>query len=659
MSFDTVLVANRGEIAVRVMRTLRRLGIRSVAVYSDPDAGARHVLEADVAVRLGPAAAAASYLCVDRLLDAAAATGASALHPGYGFLSESTELASACAAAGLVFVGPPVHAVEVMGDKIRAKLTVQAAGVPVVPGCTEPGLTDAALVAAADDLGFPVLVKPSAGGGGKGMRLVQDAASLREAVASARREAAAAFGDDTLFLERYVTRPRHIEVQVLADTHGHVVHLGERECSLQRRHQKVVEEAPSVLLDPEQRRRMGAAAVETARAVGYTGVGTVEFIVPARDPDTFFFLEMNTRLQVEHPVTELVTGLDLVEQQLLVAAGEELALVPADVRLSGCAVEARVYAEDPARGFLPTGGRVLALREPTQEGVRIDSSLVEGGVVGTTYDPLLSKVIAWAPDRRTALSRLQRALAAQVVLGVGTNLAFLQALLASPEVQGGELDTDLVERHLNHLVSDEVPDEVYAAYAMSRLLDRGQEDDAALGDPWEAANGWRLSGGAETTERVAAPDGTALRIGVRGHAGGAQVRIGDRAAVPATARRLPDGMLLTWAGTTVRVLTAIEGAVTWIWLGGGTYALSTVLPPRPDAVEAADGDVRSPMPGSVIAVRAAAGDSVQKGDVLVVVEAMKMEHALRAPRAGTVERVAVRSGEQVVVGQLVATVSGS
>ena len=659
MMFDTVLVANRGEIAVRVMRTLRRLGIRSVGVYSDPDAGARHVLEADVAVRLGPAAAAASYLCVDRLLDAAAATAASALHPGYGFLSESTALAAACAAAGLVFVGPPVHAVEVMGDKIRAKLTVQAAGVPVVPGCTEPGLTDAALVAAADDIGFPVLVKPSAGGGGKGMRLVRDPASLREAVASARREAAAAFGDDTLFLELYVTRPRHIEVQVLADTHGHVVHLGERECSLQRRHQKVVEEAPCVLLGPGQRRRMGAAAVEVARAVGYTGVGTVEFLMPAGDPDTFFFLEMNTRLQVEHPVTELVTGLDLVEQQLRVAAGEELALVQADVRLSGCAVEARVYAEDPAHGFLPTGGRVLALREPAEEGVRIDSSLVERGVVGTTYDPLLSKVIAWAPDRRTALSRLQRALAAQVVLGVGTNLAFLQALLASSEVQGGELDTDLVERSLSRLVSDEVPDEVYGAYAMSRLLDRASVYDAGRGDPWEAADGWRASGGAETTERVAAPDGSRLLVRVRGHVGDAQVSIGESVAVPAAIRRVADGMLLTWAGTTVRVLTAAEGPVTWIWLGGRTYALSALQPPRRDAVEAADGDVRSPMPGSVIALRAAAGDSVQKGDVLVVVEAMKMEHALRAPHAGTVERMAVRSGEQVVVGQLVATVSGS
>ncbi len=657
--FDTVLVANRGEIAVRVMRTLRRLGIRSVAVYSDADAGARHVLEADVAVRLGPAAATASYLCVDRLLAAAAATGAQALHPGYGFLSESTELAAACATAGLVFVGPPVHAVEVMGDKIRAKLTVQAAGVPVVPGCTEPGLTDAALVAAAEDIGFPVLVKPSAGGGGKGMRLVQEPASLREAVSSARREAAASFADDTLFLERYVTRPRHIEVQVLADRHGHVLHLGERECSLQRRHQKVVEEAPSVLLDPEQRERMGTAAVETARSVGYTGVGTVEFLVPAGDPDTFFFLEMNTRLQVEHPVTELVTGLDLVEQQLRVAAGEELALAQADVRLHGWAVEARVYAEDPTHGFLPTGGRVLVLREPTPEGVRVDSSLVEGGVVGTTYDPLLSKVIAWAPDRRTALSRLQRALSAQVVLGVGTNLAFLQALLASSEVQGGELDTDLVERRLNGLVSDAVPDEVYAAYAMSRLLDRGAADDPGLGDPWELANGWRPSGGADTTERVATPDGGHLLIGVRGAAGGAQVRIGGRAAVSAAARRVADGMLLTWAGTTLRVLTARADPVTWIWLGGRTYALSALLPPRRDAVEAANGDVRSPMPGSVIAVRVAAGDTVERGDVLVVVEAMKMEHALRAPHAGTVQGMAVRPGEQVVVGQLVATVSGS
>ncbi|MDP9435294.1 MAG: ATP-grasp domain-containing protein, partial [Actinomycetota bacterium] len=459
--FDTVLIANRGEIAVRVARTLRRLGVRSVAVFSDADAQSRHVREADVAVRLGPAPARESYLAVERLLDAAARTGAQAVHPGYGFLAENTTFARACADAGLVFVGPPAHAVEVMGDKIRAKQTVSAAGVPVVPGRSEPGLTDADLVAAAAEVGYPVLVKPSAGGGGKGMRLVSDAADLPAALVSARREAAASFGDDTLFLERFVLRPRHVEVQVLADTHGTVVHLGERECSLQRRHQKVVEEAPSPLLTPSDRARYGAIAVEAARAVGYTGAGTVEFIVSADAPDAPYFMEMNTRLQVEHPVTELVTGLDLVEQQLRVAAGEPLAFGQDDVRLTGHAVEARVYAEDPARGFLPTGGTTLLLREPSGDGVRVDSALREGAPVGTTYDPMLAKVVAWGPDRAAALARLDRALADTVVLGVGTNTGFLRALLAQDDVRAGRLDTGLVERELERLVDADVPLSAY------------------------------------------------------------------------------------------------------------------------------------------------------------------------------------------------------
>lgn len=363
--FSTVLVANRGEIAVRVIRTLRELGVRSVAVFSDADADARHVREADTAVRIGPAAAAESYLSVERLLDAARRTGAEAVHPGYGFLAENAAFAAACAEAGLAFIGPPASAISLMGDKIRAKQTVKAAGVPVVPGSSASGLSDAELVAAAEEIGMPVLLKPSAGGGGKGMRLVRDAGLLGEEIAAARREARSSFGDDTLLVERWVDRPRHIEIQVLADAHGNVVHLGERECSLQRRHQKVIEEAPSVLLTPELRASMGAAAVEAARSCGYVGAGTVEFIVPGGDPSSYYFMEMNTRLQVEHPVTELITGLDLVEQQLRVAAGAPLAFSQSDVTLTGHAIEARVCAEDPARGFLPSGGTVLALSEPS------------------------------------------------------------------------------------------------------------------------------------------------------------------------------------------------------------------------------------------------------------------------------------------------------
>ena len=651
--FDTVLIANRGEIAVRVIATLRRLGIRSVAVYSDADAGARHVREADVAVRIGPASARESYLHVERVLDAARRTGAQAVHPGYGFLSENTAFAAACASAGVVFVGPPPRAVEVMGDKIRAKQTVAAAGVPVVPGRTEPGMTDADLVEAAVEVGFPVLVKPSAGGGGKGMRLVHAAGELPDALASARREAAASFGDDTLFLERWITGPRHIEVQVLADAHGRTLHLGERECSLQRRHQKVVEEAPSALLDAGQRERYGALAVRTAEAVGYTGAGTVEFIVAGDAADEPFFMEMNTRLQVEHPVTELVTGLDLVEQQLRVAAGEPLAFSQDDVRLTGHAVEARVYAEDPSRGFLPTGGRALLLREPVGEGVRVDSSLQPGGLVGTTYDPMLSKVVAWGADRATALARLDRALAGTVVLGVGTNTGFLRALLRSPDVRAGRLDTGLVERDLEALVDVPQPPEVHAAWALHRLLGLQRPGD----DPWDTAAGWRASGGAGLRWDVAGPGGERLTVAVTGTVRSAVVTVDGAPPVTAAAERSADGLLLTCEGRTSSVPAVRDGVTTWLHVDGTTYAVTELPPLRRGAdVGAHDGDVRSPMPGTVLDVRVADGDEVEEGQVLLVVEAMKMEHALAAPVAGVVA-VHAHVGDQVVVDQLLAAVA--
>ncbi len=658
--FETVLVANRGEIACRVLRTLRRLGVRSVAVYSDADAGARHVREADVAVRLGPAAARESYLSVERLLEACAATGAQAVHPGYGFLAENVAFARALEAAGVVLVGPPATAMEVMGDKIRAKLAVMAAGVPVVPGRTEPGMTDDDLLAAADEVGFPVLVKPSAGGGGKGMRLVHEPSELAAALVSARREAASSFGDETLFLERFVLRPRHIEVQVLADAHATTVHLAERECSLQRRHQKVVEEAPSVLLDAEQRARIGEAACDTARSVGYTGAGTVEFIVSADAPDAFFFMEMNTRLQVEHPVTEQVVrvhgaGLDLVEQQLRVASGERLAFGQDDVRLEGHAIEVRVYAEDPARGFLPTGGRALLVRDPVGDGVRVDSALLEGVEVGTTYDPMLSKVVAWGPDRPTALARLDRALAGTVVLGVGTNTAFLRSLLAHPDVQAGRLDTGLVERDLDALVVREVPQRVHLAYAVARLL------AAPAGEgPWATTRGWRLSGAAETAWEVGGTDGEPVRVAVSGTASDGRVRVGDGHAVPVTAVPVGAGFLLTADGCTSTVLTAVDGATTWLHLEGTAYAVSE-LPPvrRGQGAGTHDGDVRSPMPGTVIAVGVVPGAAVGKGEVVVVVEAMKMEHALTAPFDGTVSELDVRVGDAVVVDQLLAVVTAA
>ncbi len=652
--FQTVLVANRGEIACRVIRTLRDMGIRSVAVYSDADAGARHVREADVALRLGPAAARESYLSIPRIVQACLDTGAEAVHPGYGFLAENATFARALVDAGIVFIGPPVSAVEVMGDKIRAKQTVSAAGVPVVPGRTEPGMTDADLAANASEIGFPVLIKPSAGGGGKGMHLVAEPGELAAAMVAARREAASSFGDDTLFLERFVRNPRHIEVQVLADSAGGVIHLGERECSLQRRHQKIVEEAPSALLDAAARDRIGASAVETARAVGYTGAGTVEFIVSADRPDEFFFMEMNTRLQVEHPVTELVTGVDLVEEQVRVAAGLPLRMTQDDVVLTGHAVEVRVYAEDPAKGFLPTGGRALLVREPTGAGVRVDSSLVEGGQVGTTYDPMLSKVIAWGPDRPTALARLDAALARTAVLGVGTNTAFLRALLAHPDVQAGRLDTGLVERALDGLVNVPVPVEALAAFALVQLAQLTPAGDA---DPWDLPTGWRPTGAAQDLWDLVVA-GARHTVAVRGTLDAVTVGVDDGESFSASARLRGAELDLTVAGRTTTFLQVADGATLWLGRDGAAWAMTEA--PRlgkAGAASAHSGEITSPMPGTVVAVRVANGDDVVAGQTLLVVEAMKMEHTMNSPHDGVVDDLRVRTGDSVKVDQHLVTVS--
>jgi acetyl-CoA/propionyl-CoA carboxylase, biotin carboxylase, biotin carboxyl carrier protein len=654
--FDTVLVANRGEIAVRVIRTLRRLGIRSVAVYSDPDAGARHVLEADTAVRLGPAAARESYLNIDKVLDAAARTGAQAIHPGYGFLSENANFAAACERAAVVFLGPPARAIEVMGDKITAKNAVAAFDVPVVPGVARPGLTDDELTAAADEVGYPVLVKPSAGGGGKGMRMVQDSARLREALVSARREAASAFGDDTLFLERFMLRPRHIEVQVLADTHGNVVHLGERECSLQRRHQKVIEEAPSALLDARTRARIGAAACNTARSVDYVGAGTVEFIVSAEQPDEFFFMEMNTRLQVEHPVTEAVTGLDLVEWQLRVAAAEKLPFAQDDINLNGHAIEARVYAEDPARGFLPTGGLVLEVFEPSGAGVRVDSSLLAGTVVGSDYDPMLSKVIAYGDDREQALARLDHALAQTAVLGVQTNVEFLRFLLADDRVQAGDLDTALLDERLTDFAPPPAPDDVFAAgglYVQWTLALRARRGTGAL---WAAPTGWRVGG-------VTAPVRTAMQtplrtetVSVWGLPEAARVQVGDGEILPASVQLEHGQMSMILDGVRRDYRWAEADRHLWIADERGTWHIREAEEQKIHRVAGErPAEVVSPMPGSVIAVMVASGTQVSEGDVVVVVEAMKMEHALAAPVSGQVE-VLVSVGDQVTVDQVLARI---
>ncbi|MCS7481579.1 biotin carboxylase N-terminal domain-containing protein [Umezawaea endophytica] len=639
--FDSVLVANRGEIAVRVVKALRGMGIRSVAVYSDADADARHVREADVAVRIGPASARESYLSIERIVEAALSTGAQAVHPGYGFLAENAEFARACEKAGLVFIGPSPDAIEAMGDKIRAKLTVRAAGVPVVPGRTEPGMSDDALVDAAREIGFPVLLKPSAGGGGKGMRLVHEESALRDAIESARREARGSFGDDTLLIERFVTNPRHIEIQVLADAHGGAVHLGERECSLQRRHQKIIEEAPSPLLDPETRAAMGQAAVDAAKSVGYLGAGTVEFIVDGTSGD-YFFMEMNTRLQVEHPVTELVTGVDLVEWQLRVASGEPLDFT--DVPLTGHAVEARIYAEDPARGFLPTGGEVLALHEPTE--VRVDSALQVGLRVGSDYDPMLAKVIAHGRTREEALRKLDAALGRTVLLGVTTNIPFLRALLSDVDVRAGRLDTGLVERKLDELVTHEVPDEVLAAAALERQLvlsGRGA-------DPWDQVGGWRVGEHAWTTLRVDVAGRETTEVRVRG----AEVAVGEGEPVRATAV-VRDGDLVVG---TRRYAMARDGRVLWLGSEGRSWALTETEPLESAGKHGggAAGPVTSPMPGTVLVVRAAAGDEVVAGQALFVVEAMKMEHTVVAPVDGVLAEVNVQAGQQVALDQTLAVV---
>ncbi|MEV4367877.1 biotin carboxylase N-terminal domain-containing protein [Nonomuraea sp. NPDC049637] len=646
MFFDRVLIANRGEIAVRVVRTLRALGIESVAVFTPPDAGARHAREADIALEVS------KYLDIEAIVEAALASGAQAVHPGYGFLAENAAFARRCAEAGLVFVGPSPEAIDAMGDKIRAKATVSAAGVPVVPGGAEPG----------DDLArwadFPALIKPSAGGGGKGMVLVRSAAELPDALESARRTARAAFGDGTLLIERYVENPRHIEIQVMADAHGNVVHLGERECSLQRRHQKIIEEAPSPFVTPGMRADMGAAAVEAARSVGYVGAGTVEFIVDGTT-GSYHFMEMNTRLQVEHPVTELVTGLDLVELQLRVAAGEPLPFGQEQVRLDGHAVEARVYAEDPARGFLPSGGRVLALREPGGDGpgrVRVDSGLAEGGVVGSDYDPMLSKVIAWAPDREAALRSLDRALARTAVLGVVTNVPFLRALVRHPEVVAGELDTGLVERVLPELLPESgVPRDVAAAAALIfHTLPQGP-------DPWQVTDGWRVGAPAWTTWRLESRDGVHAAP-VRGLPGRSAEVLLDGEAVPARITTGGGEAAVTLGGRTARYLTARHGDTLWLGKDGESWAFTRHLigdpGDRPGAAGTGDGVVRSPMPGTVLLVKAQPGDRVSKGQPLVVVEAMKMEHTVTAPCDGVVVELPVQPGRPVDMDAVLAVVTG-
>nr|WP_278237439.1 biotin carboxylase N-terminal domain-containing protein [Isoptericola sp. AK164] len=682
--FSTVLVANRGEIACRVMTTLRRLGIRSVAVHTGADADARHVREADVAVSLGEGPA--GYLDPDAVVAAAVASGAEAVHPGYGFLSENPALARACEAAGIVFVGPPVAAIETMADKVAAKRLVAQHEVPVLPGTLDALLPDDALVAAADDVGFPLLVKPVAGGGGKGMVVVRSAGELPDALASARRVATSAFGDDGLLLERLVDTPRHVEVQVLADSAGTVVHLGERECTLQRRHQKIVEEAPSPALDDVARDRMGRAACEVARSVGYVGVGTVEFLVPAGAPEAFSFIEMNTRLQVEHPVTEMVTGHDLVEAQLRVAAGEKLWFAQDDVHLTGHAIEARIYAESPARDFLPSVGDVLVLDDagvaagPSAMPLRLDAGVAAGDAVSGHFDPMIAKAVAHGADRDEALARLDGLLSRLTVLGVETNTGFLRDLLADPDVRAGRLDTGLVDRLTARPAgTDDAGGTVGAGgagqVAAALLAGLPAPSDGGVPDPW-AADGWRLNAGAAPRRiGLRGPDGTVADLELAGARDGATLVPDDGDPVDAALR--PAGgpahrWLLTTAGRTrpVSALRVIAGDTDTVWVAvDGRTSAWTVLDRaaraslrRAERVAGAapDGgtavgplELRAKMPGTVTATHPAG--PVDAGAAVVVVEAMKMEHPLTAPAAGTL-RVLVRPGDQVRLDQVVAVV---
>jgi len=659
--FSKILIANRGEIACRVMRTARRLVIRTVAVYSDADAGALHVALADEAYPIGAAPARESYLSIDKILAAARASGAEAIHPGYGFLSENAEFAEACAASGIVFIGPPASAIRAMGSKSAAKALMAKAGVPLVPGYHGADQDAALLAREAKKIGFPVLIKASAGGGGKGMRIVESAADFAAALASAKREAKASFGDDTVLIEKYLTRPRHIEMQIFADRHGNCVHLFERDCSVQRRHQKVVEEAPASGMAAARRAAMGAAAIAAAKAVSYVGAGTIEFI---SEGDDFFFMEMNTRLQVEHPVTEMISGTDLVEWQLRIAAGETLPKRQDELAISGHAIEVRLYAEDPARDFLPATGTLHHLRVPGQDEsagdphIRVDTGVRQGDVVSIHYDPMIAKLIAWGEDRPAALRRLREALDRYEIVGVTTNRDFLARLAAEPDFAAGGVDTGFIARHRDALVPPPAaaPPRIVAATALSLLRDQAAASEAAAAaspdpySPWHSRQGWRLNG--DTYQDLVFLDGE-LSHAVRAHYRGDGFRLdladGSR---DATAVRESDGALsLSLDGVVSRVRVVRRGGEFTLFADGVSHRLIHRDPLAPQAAEElAGGRLTAPMPGRIIQVLAKAQAMVRRGETLLVLEAMKMEHSVTAPADGVVERVNYAVGDLVEEG---------
>ncbi|MGE0846012.1 MAG: acetyl-CoA carboxylase biotin carboxylase subunit [Flavobacteriaceae bacterium] len=628
--FDSVLIANRGEIALRVIRTARRMGLRTVAVYSDADARAPHVRAADQAVHIGPAAARESYLVAEKIIDAAKKTGAAAIHPGYGFLSENAGFAEACAKAGIIFVGPPPSAIRAMGLKDESKALMEKAGVPVVPGYHGATQDAEFLREKAYQIGYPVLIKAVAGGGGKGMRRVDKQKDFDAALAAARREAASAFGDERVLIERYVSQPRHVEIQVFADSHGNAVHLFERDCSLQRRHQKVIEEAPAPGMSEALRAKMGEAAVTAAKAVGYQGAGTVEFIADSAGgltEDGFFFMEMNTRLQVEHPVTEAITGVDLVEWQFRVANGETLPKSQDELAIHGHAAEARLYAEDPAAGFLPSIGRLQRLDLAKGEGIRIDAGVEEGGEVSAFYDPMIAKVIAHGPDRATAMARLHDALAASTVIGPKTNLGFLANLVRHPDFLAGDFDTGFIDQRIDALTDGGEALRAARVAAIAGLVEAQSKRDPS---PWGTHDGFMLSG----ENRLKRP------IVVDGEESMAEIAFDTRG--------------IAVDGAHARVRAAMTGG-TAAAASGGWQASAGFPVYSIDDADAGDGAaaLKSPMHGKLLSVSVEAGQRVEKGEAAFIVEAMKMEHTVRAPRGGTVQEVRAEAGSQVAEGAVI------
>jgi len=671
--FTKILIANRGEIACRVAATARRLGIKTVAVYSEADAGAKHVAVCDEAILIGPAAAKDSYLRGDKIIDVARATGAQAIHPGYGFLSENAEFAESCEAAGLVFIGPPASSMRAMGSKSAAKQLMEHAKVPLVPGYHGDDQDPELLQSEANRIGYPVLLKASAGGGGKGMRVVERSEDFQSALASCKREAISAFGDDKVLVEKYLTRPRHIEIQVFADRHGNCVYLHERDCSVQRRHQKVLEEAPAPGMPPERRAAMGDAAVAAARAVCYVGAGTVEFI--ANQDGSFYFMEMNTRLQVEHPVTEMITGTDLVEWQLRVAAGQPLPKQQHELAINGHAIEARVYAENPEKGFLPSIGTLRHMDVPahvafelggsagTPAGVRIDSGVRQGDAISPFYDPMIAKLIVWGADRAQALARMAQALSEFHIVGLATNIGFLKRLVEGDAFTRADLDTGLIERNAATLFPQPAaaPAGVLALAALA-LLDAEQTQAATHArahnpfDPWTSAHGWRMNGDYRrrlsfADEYAATLDAKAYQIGLAYRPHGWVLELDGHAHPLALVSRQAGRYAIRLDGAAIQGSVLRENDVIHVFSAGQHHTLTWNDPlAHAGDVEAAGGRLTAPMPGKVVAVVTANGQSVKKGEPLVIMEAMKMEHTIAAPSDGLVEEILYQVGDQVADG---------